>query len=275
MKFTITDVTPVLHFLFAVERRPHRTSTFSNPGQHRPRRGRPSAYCFPLPTAPPPARDGAAGLLRIILDTGSSFLAPAGPACRDGLRVTLTPGLRPLPRRLRGALLPAGSIDLIARAMSMIKAGAPPKGSVHLQGQAQNQGSIDHHSIDPWMLKNVIISRVSSGTVSVWISPGGSTRRSPRSRPVVLAIKPFSLEHESVHGVWMQMARQHAGFADRQQVAPLALLRVQHERTKPHVFRLRHPHPFVFRYRCDRDLGRGKGMGRALHITINGAFSFC
>src|SRR5437764_15074823 len=89
----------------------------------------------------------------------------------------------------------------------------------------------------------------------------------------MLAVKPLALENEAMNGVRMQMARQHAGFAHPQEIAPLSLSCVQHQRPEPDVGRLRYPDPFVVGHRNDGDFRRGKNMCRTVHITIHGAFS--
>ena len=88
--------------------------------------------------------------------------------------------------------------------------------------------------MQPEMLKKVIISWTSSGTVSVWVSPGRLEDIVARvGDPVMLQIAPAALEHEAVHRRGMAVAREDAGLAHPQQVAPLAVQRVEHQRPEP------------------------------------------
>ena len=62
------------------------------------------------------------------------------------------------------------------------------------------------------------------------------------------------------------MAAQNAGAAHAQQIAPLPVQRVQHQRTEPDVRGLRNPHALVVGHGTSNDLIRGKWMS-GLHAS--------
>ena len=58
------------------------------------------------------------------------------------------------------------------------------------------------------------------------------------------------------------MSAENARSTDSQEIAPLPIQRVQHQRAEPDVRRLRHPDSLVFGNGRGDDLLGGKGMGR-------------
>ena len=80
--------------------------------------------------------------------------------------------------------------------------------------------------------------------------------------PVVLEIFPAAPDHVADDEHRMAVARQHAGAAHAQQVAPAAAHRVEQQRPEPDVLRLRHPHALVVGNRLHGDLGANAERGR-------------
>jgi hypothetical protein len=76
------------------------------------------------------------------------------------------------------------------------------------------------------------------------------------SDPIVFQISPGSLDHIAVYGGRMAMPAQNAGSANTQEIAPLAVQRIQHQRPKPDVRGLWNPDAFIFGDGASDDLVR-------------------
>src|SRR4051794_22002277 len=91
--------------------------------------------------------------------------------------------------------------------------------------------------------------------------------------PLVLEVLPAAAQDEAVDRVGVEVAREDAGLADAQQVAPLAGQRVEHQRPEPDVRRLRHPDPLVLRHGADRDLLGRQPVRRPRHVGVEASHS--